>query len=93
MVWYTRRDLAACFTWKQVWLEFLILASRLAEARRQVLHVAPLQRLRRSQVEDGWVDAIGFVVPCYPCFVVFILLDHKSIVVFSLLIEPINRTL
>jgi hypothetical protein len=76
-----------------VWLEFLILVSRLAETRRQVLHVAPLQRLRRSQVEDGWVDAIGFVVPCYPYFVVFILLDHKSIVVFSLLIEPINRTL
>jgi hypothetical protein len=32
-VWDTRRDLAACFTWKQVWLEFPSLASRLAEAR------------------------------------------------------------
>jgi hypothetical protein len=29
----THRDLAACFTWKQVWLGFSSLASRLAEAR------------------------------------------------------------
>jgi hypothetical protein len=29
--WGTRRDLAACFVWKQVVLEFPSLASRLAE--------------------------------------------------------------
>jgi hypothetical protein len=32
--WATRRDLAACFAWKQVWLGFPSLASRLVEARR-----------------------------------------------------------
>jgi hypothetical protein len=30
--WDTRRNLAACFTWKQVGLEFPSLSSRLAEA-------------------------------------------------------------
>jgi hypothetical protein len=34
MTWDTRRDLAACFGWKQVGLGFSSLASRLAEARR-----------------------------------------------------------
>jgi hypothetical protein len=33
-VWGTRRDLAACFTWKQVGLRFPSLASRLVEAQR-----------------------------------------------------------
>jgi hypothetical protein len=37
----TRRDLAACFTWKQVGLEFRSLASRLTETQRRVVHVAP----------------------------------------------------
>jgi hypothetical protein len=41
MAWDTHRDLAACFTWKQVWLGFSNLATRLAEARRQMVHVAP----------------------------------------------------
>jgi hypothetical protein len=49
----TRRDLVACFMWKRIWLGFSSLASRLAEARRRVVHVAPSQSLRRSQVEDG----------------------------------------
>jgi hypothetical protein len=40
-VWDMRRDLAACFVWKQVALGFPSLASRLAEARRWVVHVAP----------------------------------------------------
>jgi hypothetical protein len=43
----THRDLVACFLWKQVGLEFSSLASRLADARRQVVHVAPSWRLRR----------------------------------------------
>jgi hypothetical protein len=57
------------------------LTSRLAEARRWVVHMTPSQRLRRSQVEDERVDAMGCVKPCYPCFVVFILLDHRGIIV------------
>jgi hypothetical protein len=52
MRWDTRRDLVACFTWKQVRLEFSSLTSRLVEARRRVVHVAPSRRLRRDQVED-----------------------------------------
>jgi hypothetical protein len=73
---------SACFAWKQFGLGFPSLASRLVEARWWVVHVAPSQRLHRVQVEDGWVDAIGCVGPCYPCFAVFFLLSHRGIVVF-----------
>jgi hypothetical protein len=79
--WDTRRDLAACFAWKQVWLGFPSLASRLAEAQRWVVDVAPSRRLRQSQVQDGRVDATGCIGPCYPCFAVFILLGPRVIVV------------
>jgi hypothetical protein len=37
----TRRDLASCFTWKQVRVGFSSLTLRLAEARRRVMHVTP----------------------------------------------------
>jgi hypothetical protein len=37
----TSRDLVACFAWKQVALGFSSLATRPAEARRRVVHVAP----------------------------------------------------
>jgi hypothetical protein len=77
----TRRDLAACFTWKQVWLGFPSLAGRLAKARRWVVHVAPSRRLHRKQVEDGRVDATGYVRPCYPIFAIFNVLGHRGIVV------------
>jgi hypothetical protein len=77
----THRDLAAYFAWKHVGLGFPSLASRLAEARQQVVFVAPSQRLRRSQIEDGWVDVMGGVEPCYPYFVIFFLLGPRGIVV------------
>jgi hypothetical protein len=80
-VWDTHRDLAACFTWKQVWLGFPSLARRLAEARQRVVHVTPSRMLRWRQVEDGRVDATGYVGPCYTTFVVFNILDHWGIVV------------
>jgi hypothetical protein len=80
--WDTRRDIAACFTWKQVGLGFSSLASRLAEARRWIVHMAPSQRLRRVQVENGRVEATGYVGPRYTYFAVFLVLCHKSIVVF-----------
>jgi hypothetical protein len=57
MAWDTCQDLEACFIWKQVALGFPSLASKLAEARQWLVHVAPLWRLRRGQVEDGRVDA------------------------------------
>jgi hypothetical protein len=78
---YTECDLAACFTWKQVWLGFSTMASRLAEARWRVVHVALSQRLHRSQVEDKHVDVMGCVRPYYHCFAIFILLDPRGIVV------------
>jgi hypothetical protein len=67
--------------WKQVWLEFFSLTWRLTEVRRQVVHVVPLQSLRRRQVKDGWVDATGYIEPCYPTFTVFNVLGTRSIVV------------
>jgi hypothetical protein len=71
----------ACFTWKQVTLGFLSLASRLVEARQGVVHVAPSRMLRRDQVEDGRVDAMDCVESCYPCFIIFNVLGPRGIVV------------
>jgi hypothetical protein len=65
MAWDTGRDLTDCFICKQVTLGFFSLASRLAETRQRVVHVAPLWRLRWDQVEDGWVDATGYVGHCF----------------------------
>jgi hypothetical protein len=79
--WNTRRDLAACLAWKQVWIGFSSLAWRLAEARRRMVHVTPSQRLRRRQDKDGRVDVTGYVGPCYPCFAVFFLLGRRGIVI------------
>jgi hypothetical protein len=76
------RDLVACFTWKKVALGFSSLASRLAEARWRVVHMAPSWRLCQDQVEDGRVDAMGCVGPYYPCFVIFHVLDRRGVVVF-----------
>jgi hypothetical protein len=55
--------------------------------------VAPSWRLHRDQVEDGQVDAMGCVRPCYSYFAVFYVLGLRGIVVFSILFRPINRTL
>jgi hypothetical protein len=82
MAWDTHRDLAACFTWKQVALGFPSLASRLVEARRRVVHVAPSWRLRRDQVEAGRVDVMGCVRPCCPYFAIFYVLGPRGIIVF-----------
>jgi hypothetical protein len=63
MTWGTRRDLAACFAWKQVRLGFFSLTSRLAETHWRVVHVAPSRRSREDQVEDGRVDAMDCIGP------------------------------
>jgi hypothetical protein len=73
-MWDMRQDLAACFTWKQVGLGFFSLASRLPEVRRWAVHVAPSQRLRQVQAEDGRVDTIGCIIPFY-------VLDPKGILI------------
>jgi hypothetical protein len=41
-------------------------ASKLAEMWRRVVYVAPSRRSRDNQVEDGWIDAMGYVGPFYP---------------------------
>jgi hypothetical protein len=43
--------------------------------------VAPSRRLRRRQAEVERVDATDCVGPCYDCFVVFLLLGPRGIVV------------
>jgi hypothetical protein len=78
----TRQDLVACFTWKEVTLGFPGLATRLAEPRRRVVPMAPSWRLRQNEVEDGQIDAMGYVGPCYPFFTVFYVLCLRGIVVF-----------
>jgi hypothetical protein len=65
-------------------LGFPSLASRLVEVRQRVVQMVPLQRLRRDQVKDGWIDATGSVGTRYPYFIVFYVLCHRSIVVFCL---------
>jgi hypothetical protein len=78
----SRQDLATCFTQKQVGLGFSSLASRLVEARRRVVHVVPSRRSREDQVEDGRVDATGYIEPCYSCFAIFFVLGRWGILVF-----------
>jgi hypothetical protein len=48
----------------------------------KLCYVTLSRRLRRDQVKDGWVDAIGCVRPCYPYFIVSYVLVPMSIVVF-----------
>jgi hypothetical protein len=76
------QDLAACFALSQVRLGFPSLASRLAEARWWVIHVASSQKSREDQVEDGWVDATGYIGPCYPYLFIFFVLGPRGILVF-----------
>jgi hypothetical protein len=45
--------------------------------------VAASRRLCRRRVEDGWVDVMGCVGPCYPTFIVFNVLGTRGIVVIE----------
>jgi hypothetical protein len=57
-----------------------------------MVHIASSQRLCGVKAEDGWVDATGCIRLFYPNFTVFIVLGTKGILIlFSLLIGPINR--
>ena len=78
----TRRDLAACFAWKQVTLGFPSLASRLVEARLLVVLVASSWRSRGVEAEDGRVDATGCVGPFYPKIFIFYVLGRRGSIVF-----------
>jgi hypothetical protein len=56
-----------------------------------MVHVASLRRSHGVEAEDGWVDATGYIRPCYPNFAVFIALGPRVILVFCF--WPINRIL
>jgi hypothetical protein len=88
----TRRDLAACFAWKQVRLGFFSLTSRLTEARRRVVYMSPLWMSREDQVEDGRVDTTGCIGPFYLKIVVFYVLATGTFYFCNLLVELINKT-
>jgi hypothetical protein len=47
------------------WARISQFASRLAEARCQMVHMTSSQRLRRVQVEDELVGVTGCIGPCY----------------------------
>jgi hypothetical protein len=63
-------------------LGFPILASRLAEAQRWVVHVVPSRRLCQVEAEDGWVDVTGCIGSFYPRIIGFYVLGSMGIVVF-----------
>jgi hypothetical protein len=78
----TRRDLVACFAWKQVGLEFLSLASRLAEARRGWYmwhhHGGHMKIKLKTDGSMRWAASDSSTTN----FVVFIVLVHKGNLVF-----------
>jgi hypothetical protein len=80
--WNTRRDLAACFTWKPIGLGFSSLASRLVEAQLRVVHVASSWRSCGVKAEDRRVDVSGCIGPFYPKIIVFIVLTPRGNLVF-----------
>jgi hypothetical protein len=49
-----------------------------------MVHVILSQRLCQAKAEDGWVDVTGCIRPFYRNFVVFYVLDLRSILVFYL---------
>jgi hypothetical protein len=61
---------------KQVLLRFFNLTSRLAQARRRVVHVASSQRLRRVEAKDGRIDTMDYVGPVCPKITVFYVLGR-----------------
>jgi hypothetical protein len=43
--------------------------------------VAPSRRLHRRQIEDGQVNAMGYIEPCYPTFTIFNVLDPRGTII------------
>jgi hypothetical protein len=48
-----------------------------------MVHMTSSRRLRGDEIEDGWVNAMGYIRLFYPNFVVFIILSHKGSLVIS----------
>jgi hypothetical protein len=84
--WGTRRDLVACFAWKQVGLGFPSLASRLVVARHKWCTWHHHRGLVEVKPKDRRFDGVGCgaveVRPIYPSLVVIFLLAHRGILVF-----------
>jgi hypothetical protein len=47
-----------------------------------MVHVASSRRFCRVEAEDGWVDVTCCIGPFYSNFVIFVVLDHRGILVF-----------
>jgi hypothetical protein len=86
--WDTSRDLAACFAWKRVGLGFPSFASKQANERRRVVHVASSRRSHGSEAEDGQFDGVRCsaveVGPKYPSLAVNSFSTCRGILVFWL---------
>jgi hypothetical protein len=80
------QHLAAYFVVKKVRLGFSSFASKLAEERRRVVHMALSWRSCGSKENDGRFNGIGCGVvevrPNYPSLDVIFLLAHMCILVF-----------
>jgi hypothetical protein len=58
-------------------------ASKLAEERRRVVHVASSRRSHEDESEDGRADVTGCIELFYTYFVVFFVLGHEgSLVIY-----------
>jgi hypothetical protein len=56
--------------------------TKLAEARRQVVHVPPSWMSREDEVKDGQIDAMGCIELCYHCFTIFYVLGSRGMIIF-----------
>jgi hypothetical protein len=87
----TRRDLATCFTWKQVGLGFSNFASKLVEERWWVVHVASSRRSRGSKAKRWsvrwhrvWHSGSRTNLPFISCNFPFSPKGHSSLLVFAI---------
>jgi hypothetical protein len=71
------------------WARVSQFASKLAEERWRVVHVASSWRSQGDKDDDGRVDAMDCIKLLYPNFVLFFVLGHKGSLVISF---SINRT-
>jgi hypothetical protein len=67
---------------EESWARVSMLALKLAEERRRVMHVASSWRSHEDKVEDGRVNATGFIGLFYPNFAIFVVLGPRDILVF-----------
>jgi hypothetical protein len=72
----------ACFVVKQVRLRLASVASKLAEERRRVVHMASLRRSHGSEAKDGRFDGVGCgaveIRPNYPLKVAYRGVNRQS---------------